>query len=229
MAHVLKIKDMPLGERPRERLIKSGPKALSDSELLAIILRTGTNGQNAVDLSKELFNVYDIKSLARIRVNRLKQTFGIGQAKACQIIAAFELGKRLSSFSDGRKLKIQTAKDVAKLIMPEMAHLKKEQLRGVYIDSRNKIIKQETIFTGSLNASIIHPREIFAIALAESAAGLILAHNHPSGDPMPSDEDIEATKQIIEAGKILGIEVLDHIIIGNKRYVSLREKGYCEF
>ncbi len=229
MKQSLKIADMPLDERPRERLNKFGVKALSNAELLAIILRTGTKGENVLDLSKRLFNDYNIKSLARTRANRLKQVFGIGQAKACQIIAAFELGKRLAGFSGGRKLKIEKAKDVAKFLMPELCNLKKEHLVGVYLDSRKKVITQETIFVGSLNANIVHPREIFAAALAESAAAIILVHNHPSGDPMPSDDDITVTKQLIKAGKILGVEVLDHIIIGNKRHISLREERICDF
>lgn len=222
----LKIKDLPLEERPRERLIKQGPKALSNAELLAILLRNGSVEENVLDLSKRLLNEYNLKSLSRRSVNRLKAVFGIGEVKACQIIAAFELGRRLASFTDTKKQKIESAKDISKIFIPEMSSLKKEHFKGIYLDSRKKIIKEETIFIGTLNSSVIHPREIFQVALAEGAAALILVHNHPSGDPKPSDDDIEITKQLVKAGEILGIEVLDHIIIGNKRYFSFREKGY---
>ena len=222
----LKIKDLPLEERPRERLIKQGSKALSNAELLAIILRNGSIMENVLDLSKKLLNIYNLKSLSRKRVNKLKTVFGIGEVKACQIIAAFELGRRLASFTDNKKQKIESAKDIARIFIPEMSSLKKEHFKGIYLDSRKRIIEEETIFIGNLNSSVVHPREVFQVALAEGAAALILLHNHPSGDPTPSEEDIKVTEELVECGKILGIEVLDHIIIGNRSYVSLKEKGY---
>jgi DNA repair protein RadC len=221
----LKIKDLPLEERPRERLIKQGPKSLSNAELLAIILRTGNKKENVIDLSKRVLNNHNLKSLSRRGVNNLKKTLGIGEAKACQIIACFELGRRLASFNEDRKPKINSARDVAKIFIPEMSSLKKEYFIGIYLNSRRRIIKEETLFIGGLESSLIHPREIFQVALNESAAALILLHNHPSGEPNPSDEDSEVTKQIVNAGEILGIDVLDHIIIGNKRYFSFREKN----
>ena len=221
----LKIKDLPSDERPRERLVKTCPKSLSSAELLAIILRTGNKKENVLELSKRLIKEYNLKTLSRIRVNSLKRTFGIGEAKACQIIACFELGRRVSCLKNGKSRTINSAKDIAKLLMPELSNLKKEHFIGIFLDSRKKIIKQETIFVGSLDSSIIHPREIFKIALAESAAAVILVHNHPSGDPEPSEDDIEVTKQIAKAGDILGITVLDHVIIGDNKYRSLKESG----
>ena len=150
---------------------------------------------------------------------------GIGNVKACQITACFELGRRLASFKDNKKPQISNAKDVAKLFIPEMGTLEKEHFKGVYLDSKRRIIKQETIFIGSLNESVVHPREIFKIAIEESSAAIILLHNHPSGDPNPSSFDIKMTKELIKAGELLGIEILDHIIIGGEKYVSLRENG----
>lgn len=222
----LKIKDLPLEERPRERLIKYGPKALSNSELLAIILRNGSKKENVLELSKRLLKEDNIKSLSRKRINSLKNNLGIGTAKACQIIACFELGRRLAAFKDTSTPMINNVQDIAKIFMVEMSSLKKEHFKGIFLDSRKRIIKDETIFIGSLNASIIHPREIFQVALEEGSAAVILLHNHPSGNPEPSDDDIKITKQLVKAGEILGIEVLDHIIIGNKKYFSFREKGY---
>lgn len=222
----LKIKDFPLEERPRERLIKEGPKSLSNAELLAIILRTGNKKENVLELSKRIIKKYDFKTLSRIRTNSLKKTFGIGETKACQVIACFEIGRRRACLKNGKSKTINSAKDIAKLLMPELSNLKKEHFIGLFLDSRKRVIKQETLFIGSLDSSIIHPREIFKTALAESAAAVILAHNHPSGDPRPSEEDIEVSKQIIKAGDILGIQVLDHVIIADSRYISLNEKGY---
>ncbi len=220
----LKIKDFPLDERPRERLAKKGPKSLSNAELLAIILRTGNKKENAIDLSKRLIKKYNLKKLSRIRFTSLKKTFGIGKVKASQIIACFELGRRMFSFRNKKSKTINTAKDIANFLMPELSNLKKEHFIGIFLDSRKKIIKKETIFIGSLDTSIIHPREIFKIALAESAAAAILVHNHPSGNPEPSQEDIAITKQITKAGDLLGITILDHIIITDNKYLSLSEQ-----
>lgn len=222
----LKIRDFPSEDRPRERLVKSGPKELTTAELLAIILRIGSKKENVLELSRKLMVHYNLRTLSRIRLNTLKKTFGIGEAKACQLVACFELGRRMSCLKAEKSKHINSAKEAAKILMPELSNLKKEHFIGLFLDSRKKVIKQETIFIGSLDSSVIHPREIFKTALAESAAAVIIAHNHPSGDPKPSEEDIEVTKQIVKAGDILGIQVLDHIIIGDNRYISLIEKGY---
>jgi len=221
----MKIKSLPPDSRPRERLIKNGPTALSDSELLAIILVTGNKKENVVNMSSKLFNKYHVKSLSRLSVGSLKKEFGIGDVKACQVIACFELGRRLARFDGDKRPSIKNAKDIAKILIPEMGSLKQEHFKGIYFDSKKRIIKEETIFIGSLNESVIHPREIFRIALNENAAAVILVHNHPSGDSNPSEEDIAVTKLLVDAGAILGIPVLDHIIIGGKKYFSLKEKG----
>ena len=221
----MNIKSLPSDERPREKLIKHGPKSLTDSELLAIILRTGSKKESVLGLSNKLFNKYNLKSLSRVKVGNLKKQLGIGDAKACQIIACFELGKRLAAFKEDKRPIIKNSKDIAKLFIPEMGSLEKEHFKGIYLDTRKRIIKQENIFIGSLNESVVHPREIFKIAIDENAAAIILLHNHPSGDPNPSSFDIQMTKELVKAGDLLGIQVLDHVIIGGKKYVSLREKG----
>jgi len=222
----MNLKSLPTEEKPREKLIKNGSKNLTNSELLSIILRTGNKKEGVLELSNKLLKKYNLKSLSRLKTSSLKQQLGIGDAKACQILACFELGKRLAAFKEIKNPQIKTAQDAATLFLPEMSNLEKENFKGVYLDSRKKIIKQETIFIGSLNESIVHPREIFKIALEENAAAIILLHNHPSGDPSPSRLDIEVTQELINAGKLLGIPILDHIIIGSeKRYFSLREKG----
>ena len=221
----MKIKSLPLGDRPREKLIKNGANTLSESELLAIILGTGSKKESVINVSNKLFSKYNVKSLSRLSIGTLKKELGIGDAKACQVVACFELGRRLARFKADKKPLIKDARSVAKIFIPEMSSLKKEHFKGIYLDSRKRIIREETIFIGSLNESVIHPREIFEIALNENAAALILLHNHPSGDPKPSSEDIEITKELVKAGDILGIPVLDHIIIGNQKYTSLREKG----
>ena len=220
----MKIKSLPTEDRPREKLIKHGPKTLTNSELLAIILRTGNKKENVITLSNKILNKYHLKSLSRIEFSKLKKILGIGDVKASQIIACFELARRLNSFKKDKHPKIKNAKDIVRIFSPEMSSLKQEHLKGIYLNSRKKIIKQETIFIGSLNESIIHPREIFKIALNENAAAIILLHNHPSGDPTPSSFDIEVTKELITSGKILGIEILDHIIIGDNKYTSFKEK-----
>lgn len=219
----LKIKDLPLEERPRERLVRKGPKSLSNAELLAIILRNGSNKENVLELSKRVLNNYNLKSLSRKRINILKKQFGIGEVKACQIIACFELGRRLAAYNEDKYPKISSIRDVVNLVTPEMSNLKKEYFVGFYLDSRNRVLRKETIFIGSLNATVIHPREIFKIAIAESAAKIILVHNHPSGDPSPSQEDIKITEQLVNSGKIIGIELVEHIIIGANKYVGVIE------
>jgi len=221
----MKIKSLPTDSRPREKLIKHGPTSLSDSELLAIILRTGNKKENVLSLSNKLFSKFDIKKLSRARISNLKKSLGIGDAKACQILACFELGRRLAKFKEYKNAIVREAKDAAKIFIPEMSSLKQEHFKGIYLDSKRRIIRTETLFIGSLNESVVHPREVFQIALEENAAALILVHNHPSGDPTPSSFDIEMTKGLVKAGEILGINVLDHIIIGAGKYFSLREKG----
>lgn len=223
-SYKLTIKDLPSEERPRERLIKYGSKALSNSELLAIILRNGSKKENVIEMSNRILKENNLRVLSRKRINTLKNHWGIGEAKACQIVACFELGRRMAAFNKKKNKKINTALDLVKVFIPEMSSLSKEHFKVVFLDSRRNIIKDETIFIGSLNSSIVHPREIYRAAIEENAAAIILLHNHPSGSPNPSQDDILITKQIVKAGEIIGIEVLDHIIIGEKNYFSFKEK-----
>ncbi|MDW7726071.1 MAG: DNA repair protein RadC [Candidatus Methanoperedens sp.] len=222
----LRILDMHKEERPRERLIKYGASSLSDSELLAIILRVGSMKENVITLSQRILKEYNLKQLSRTNIKNLMKIHGIKEGKAAQIMACFEIARRLESFNDSEKPKISSPEDVYRRIYPGLREQKKESFIELCLDTKNHIIKEETISIGTLNANIVHPRDVFKTALEESAASIIVAHNHPSGDPTPSREDIEITKKLIEAGKIIGIEVLDHVIIGDGRHLSMKEAGY---
>ncbi|HEX7627294.1 MAG TPA: DNA repair protein RadC [Candidatus Methanoperedens sp.] len=222
----IRIHDLPKDERPRERLIKNGASALSDSELLAIILRTGSKQENVINLSQRILKEYNIKQLSQINLTQLMKVHGIKESKAAQIAACFEIARRLETFKNEDKQKINSPEDVYRLIYPKMREQKKELFIELCLDTKNQIIKEETISVGSLNANIVHPREVFKLALAESAAHIIVAHNHPSGDPTPSREDIEITKKLVETGNIMGITLLDHVIIGDGRHFSMKEAGH---
>lgn len=219
------LKDMQTCEMPRERLLKYGPEALSLAELLAIIIRCGTRDENVLDLSRRILSEFNIKQLQGITPGQIKKFKGIKNAKAAQIIAIFEIAKRISEDKEPFKLKFGNSKDVSDYLMPKMKDLKKEHLIGLYLDTRNQLIKEETISIGTLNSSLIHPREIFRSAVTEACASIILVHNHPSGDPAPSKDDISVTKKIVKASEVMGIELTDHIIIGNDKYVSFKEDG----
>jgi len=222
----IKILDMQKEDRPRERLLKKGPESLSDSELLAIILRTGSKQENILNLCQRILNDYNLKQLSQINIAQLMKIHGIKESKASQISACFEIARRLESFKEEAKFKINSPEDVYRQIYPKMRELKKELFIELCLDTKNQIIKQETISIGSLNANIVHPREVFKIALAESAAHIIVVHNHPSGDPTPSREDIDITRKLVETGNIMGISVLDHVIIGEGRHFSMKEAGH---
>jgi DNA repair protein RadC len=222
----LRILDMQKEERPRERLIKNGAAALSDSELLAIILRTGSKQENVINLSQRLLSEYNLKQLSTINIAQLMNIHGIKESKAAQIVACFEIARRLESFNEEVKPKVNSPEDVYRRIYPRMREQKKENFIELCLDTKNQIIREEIISIGSLNANVVHPREVFKTALAVSAAHIIVAHNHPSGDPTPSREDIEVTKKLIEAGKIIGVDVLDHVIIGDGRHFSMKEAGH---
>ena len=224
----LTIKDLPEDERPRERLFKYGPQALKTSELLAIIIRVGTTKETAVQVAERLLQKYDgdLKRMASETEKQLSDGIkGLGRSKAAQIMAAFELGKRLSAFIGNERPQIGSPKDVSQIFMPQMRYLNTETLHTLSLDTKNYVTKQRRIFEGSLDMSIVHPREIFRFALEETAAAIIIVHNHPSGDPTPSKDDVKITRQLVDAGKMLDIPVLDHVIIGDGRYVSLREQG----
>ena len=216
---VLKIKDLPHDEKPREKLRKFGPQALKNFELLAVILGRGTKKEGVLELSRRLMKQYGKQAAFHEGdVGNLMRLFNISFVQACQVVACFELGRRL--FSKEREIFLRSPEEVFEYVK-EMFLLKKECLRGLYLDTRNKLIKDEIISIGTLDRSISHPREIFFPAVLYSAASIILVHNHPSGDPTPSPEDIEFTKRIKEASRIMDIELLDHIIVGNGRFVSL--------
>lgn len=223
----LMIRDVHIADRPRERLIRQGAESLSNQELLAILLRTGTKQESVLHLANRVLGFFEqIQELKNATMEEMMTVKGIGQAKAVQLLAAVELGKRLSQQKTNEKFTIRSPKDAATYLMPEMASLTQEHFVTLFLNVKNQILHKQTIFIGSLNASIVHPREIFREAVKRSAASIICAHNHPSGNPSPSTEDIDVTKRLTEAGRLMGIELLDHVIIGDHQFISLKEKGY---
>lgn len=222
----LTIKDLPEDLRPRERLLSAGPQALTNGELLAILLGTGTLKETAMDLANRLLHRGGLRFLTEATVEDLRSFKGLGLAKATQIKAAVELGRRIASTSPESRPSIGSPEDVSRLVMEEMRFLDKEHFRAIALNTKNQVLGIENISIGSLSSSIVHPRELFKALIRKSAAAVVLIHNHPSGDPTPSKEDREITRRIVEAGKLLGIEVLDHVIIGDNRYTSLKELGY---
>ncbi|HAA90786.1 MAG: DNA repair protein RadC [Thermoanaerobacterales bacterium 50_218] len=204
-----------------------GPGALSTGELLAILLRTGTKEESALELANRLLGNPDgVRFLVEASLEELCKVKGVGLAKATQIKAAIEFGRRISCMGSTWRPKISCPEDVSSLIMEEMCYLDREHFKVILLNTKNQVLAVETISVGSLSSSLVHPREVFKKAIQRSAAAIILVHNHPSGDPTPSNEDLEVTKRLREAGKILGIEVLDHIIIGDHRFVSMKEMAY---
>ena len=209
----------------REKLIKYGPDVLKNSELLANILTTGCKGQDVMTLANRIMKEYGSKAIIQEKkVDKLIELLSVSRVKACQIIACFELGRRFFAEEPGRMPVIRMPEHAFKHL-EEMKQLKKEEFRGLYLNTRNKLIHDEVISIGTLTANLVHPREVFAPAIEYLAVGLVVAHNHPSGDPTPSNEDIKLTRRLVEASKIMGIDLLDHIIIGNGNFVSLKEKG----
>ncbi|MDV3428142.1 MAG: DNA repair protein RadC [Bacillota bacterium] len=226
MDSILKIMDLPEMERPRERLLRFGPECLSNSDLLAVILRTGTRNENIVSLCSRLLKESGgLNGLINMTVSEYREITGIGDAKAASLIALMELCKRIKSYKSGNDYKIVSPKDAADLLMEEMRYLKKEYLKVILLNTKNVVLTIKDVSVGSLNSSIVHPREVFTYAVRDSSSSIIICHNHPSGDPTPSEEDINITRRLSESGRILGIELLDHIIIGDGTFVSLKEKG----
>ena len=221
------IKDIPAGMRPREKLLRYGPGILSIQELLAIIIRTGSREANAIQVAESvLYQFKDLRGVYNASVEELcAATAGIGAAKAAQIKAALELGRLLSQ-RDSEITRVKSPQDVAAWVMEDLRYLRHEQFRIILLNTKNVIIAWEEISRGSLNSSIVHPRDVFARAIKRSAAAVILVHNHPSGDPAPSQEDINITRRLVEVGRLVGIEVLDHLIIGDGIFTSLKDKGY---
>lgn len=227
LQEILKMKDVPKTERPRERLLQYGASHLSNQELLAILLGSGTKKESVMGLSNRLLMHFEgLKLLSEATIEELMSIRGIGQAKGVTLLAALEVGKRIQQYKPEERYVIRSPEDGADYVMEEMRSLNQEHLVALFLNTKNQVIHQQTIFIGSLNASIVHPREIFREAVKRSAASVVCAHNHPSGDPSPSQEDIHVTRRLVEAGKIMGIELLDHLVIGNNRFISLKEKGY---
>lgn len=221
------LRDVPSEDRPRERMMLYGAQALSNAELLAILLRTGTYQESAVHVAQRLLlECGGLRMMTDMSMEQLTEIKGIGEAKALQIQAGIELGRRLARSSMNETVTIRSPQDVAALLMEDLRYLQKEHFVCLFLNTKNHVIGQETLSMGSLNASIVHPREVFRAAIKRSSASIVCAHNHPSGDPTPSPEDVEITKRLVQAGEIVGIDVLDHIVIGDKRYVSLKELGF---
>jgi len=218
-----KIKDLPKIERPREKLISKGTQNLKDEELLAILLRTGREGKNVLELARQVLTKYPKKRLLKMQYEDLIKIKGINSAKACTILAAIELVKRALEKGEETLPIIRSTKDVIAQAV-YMRDKTREHLMTIYLNARNEMIFKKPMFIGTLNANLVHPREIFQEALKQNAASVILVHNHPSGDPEPSQDDLEITKRILEAGKIMGIDVLDHVIITKNKIFSFKEK-----
>jgi DNA repair protein RadC len=225
----LRIKDMPASERPYEKLENYGTEMLSNAELLAVVIRTGNKEETSVALAQRVLTRSEdggIAFLHDLSLEELRGIKGIGRVKALQIKAVMELSKRVSSaLIMNNRVSIKSPEEVSRLLMEEMRHLRKEVFKIILLNTKNHIIKRIDISVGSLNSSIVHPREVFSEAVRAGCSGVILVHNHPSGDPEPSHEDIETTQRLVSAGNILGIKVLDHVVIGDGKYISLKEQG----
>ncbi|MGA9119581.1 MAG: DNA repair protein RadC [Bacteroidota bacterium] len=220
------LRNWPSREQPRERLINIGPSALSDAELIAILLRTGVKGKSALDVARALMErLRSIRELARLSPQELIQLEGIGAAKATAVLAAMELGRRVQASADEERPILRSPDDAAKRLIPILRDREKESFVVLVLDAQNALRKLSEVSSGTLNASLVHPREVFKVAIQFGAASIIIAHNHPSGNPEPSGEDVEITRQLLESGKILGIPVHDHLIIAGNRFTSFAERG----
>lgn len=227
MKHTAMIKELPEDERPREKLMKYGSIYLSNAELLAILLVSGTKEHSATMLADQLLALDPggISSLAQSLPQELSKVPGVGVAKACQITAAIELGKRIAAKPKEKRLNVNSPKEVAGLFMEEMRCLKREYFKVLMLNTKNEIIHIEETSIGNLNSAIVHPREVFSGPIRRCASSVILVHNHPSGNPQPSQQDVDLTARLVQAGELLGITVLDHLIIGDGIFLSLKEKN----
>ncbi len=225
----LTVKELPLSERPYEKCEKYGPTSLSDAELLAVIIRTGTRNLRAIDLAVNILQHSDscpgLKGLNYLSLNELKQINGVGRVKAIELLCLTELTKRMAKEIHRDSLKLNTPQSIADYYMQDMRHLNREQILLLMFDSKSRLLKDMVISSGTVNASIMPSREVFVQALKYEAVNIILLHNHPSGDPSPSAEDLRVTKRMKEAGNLVGITLMDHIIIGDNKYISLKEQG----
>ena len=223
---IYRIMDLHESDRPRERLASLGPQALTTAELIAILLRVGVKGENAVAVGQRLLNKFGgLTGLHRTPFDDIKKQHGLGDAKAAQIKAAIELGRRLTVESPEERPAINSPADAAALVSYEMSALEQEHLRVMLLDRRNRVLETVEVYKGSVNSSQVRVGELFKEAVRKNASAVIVIHNHPSGDPTPSPDDVAVTRAIVEAGKLLDIEVLDHLIIGESRWVSLKERG----
>lgn len=225
MRKLFKISDIPLVDRPREKLKAKGAQNLKDAELLAILLGSGYQGKNVIELSKSILSKYPRKKFLNLTYDELIKTKGISQAKACKILSAIELTKRALKFKDDDTLPIIKSVDDVVAQSVYMRNKKREHFLVLFLNARNEMVYKRPMFVGTLNANLVHPREIFEEAVKQQTASLIFVHNHPSSDPEPSEDDITVTKRLVEAGKIMGIEILDHIIIAKRRVFSFKDKG----
>lgn len=222
----MKIKDWPADERPREKLLKSGARFLSDAELLALLIGSGTGGATAVDVAKKLLIEYGgLAALASKNVQEFSRMKGIGPARSAKIAAVFEIGRRAASGHDTKGMKIQSPEDIVRMYGPLLRDLKNEVFKVVLLDNANRILRDEQVSQGILNASLVHPREVFKPAVDYVAAGVVLVHNHPSGEAAPSFEDRNMTAQLVRAGEVMGIPVLDHVILAGDVYYSFAKEG----
>jgi len=221
-----RITDLDEAERPRERLQRLGAQALSSAELLAILLRVGVHGENAVQVGQRLMQTFGgLPGLHRASFDEVRAQRGIGEAKAAQVKAAIELGRRLTAEVPDERSAVHSPQDAADLVRYEMSALEQEELRVLLLDNRNRLIAVEAVYRGSVNSSQVRVGELFKAAVRRNAAALIVVHNHPSGDPTPSPDDVAVTRAIVQAGKLLDIDVLDHLVIGAGKFISLKERG----
>lgn len=219
------VREMPSDERPRERLLTYGASSLQTAELLAIILRVGTQGENVIELSRRLLREHGgLGGLLTADTALLSTERGMGEAKTAQLKAALELGRRLSALSPGGRAQITSPNDVANLVMLEMGYLAQEQLRVLCLDTKNYVVAQQVVYQGTVNSSVVRVAEVFKPAISRTCPAIVVVHNHPSGDPAPSPEDVRTTEQLRKAGELLDIELLDHIVVGHNRFVSLKER-----
>jgi len=226
LSHAYRLKDLPHEERPRERMMRLGAGALSHAELLAILLRTGSRRESAVHLAQRvLHDCGGLRRFAERNWDELTHISGIGPAKALELKASLELGRRVARSRLPEAIVVSCPQDAADILMEEMRHLREEHFVVLFLSTKNHVIGRETISIGTLNASLVHPREVFRAAIRRNSASILCAHNHPSGDPTPSQEDVQLTRRLRDAGELVGIELLDHIVIGDQRFISLKESG----
>lgn len=218
------IADLPADERPRERLARHGAKTLSDAELIAILLGSGTRGRSAIQVARDLLDG-GLQNLARRELAAARRFSGVGEAKASRLAAAFEIGRRLAAVIDENLEPVRDPETLGRSLIARYSHHVQERLGAVFLDAKNRVIREREIYVGTLNSTTVSTRDVIRFALEDHAASVIIFHNHPSGDPAPSAEDLLFTKKMVEAGRLMGIEILDHLIIGASRFVSLKQRG----